>query len=71
MAQGDARPMRKPHQPTIRPIYNEVRKARKEHTLKCGCLLRAGFQYIAVGVLIDGVFVNEKHHMNGCFEKLN
>lgn len=60
----------------IRALWNKVSCARKEHTLKCGCVIQAGTFYHSVGTLMythkgKSIFARAKQHLSGCIEKLN
>lgn len=54
-------------------IVNEIRTARKHHTLRCGCTIAPGQQYHFVMGLLGGMFHYEKHHAHfrGCVEQLH
>lgn len=59
-------------EPQIREVSAEVRLAKKPHTLKCGCTLKAGLHYGRIAVIMNGSFVAEKHHLSGlCIERLH
>ncbi len=46
-------------------LWNKVRKARKAHTLKCGCTIQPGTYYHSTGMLIKGHFTYAKQHALG------
>lgn len=46
-------------------LWNKIRKAKKSHTLKCGCVIKPGMHYHSVGVLINRQLVFTKQHALG------
>lgn len=61
---------RTPNSPVLpqgyRLLWNEIRQARKPHELDCGCTIRPGVHYHAVGVKIAKSIVYHKRHVWEC-----
>lgn len=60
-----------PATPTVRKLWSEVRKARKNHVLKCGCTVKPGMLYVSSGILLNGQFTVVKQHTIGCLEVIH
>lgn len=54
--------------PAVVVLWNQIRKARQVHQLKCGCVILPGQSYHSTGVKLDGVYTYTKQHVWGCLE---
>lgn len=59
------------HAPTIKPLHNQIRRARTPKVLNCGCTISPGTLYHSCALLLNGSFVYSKQHLSGCVEKLH
>jgi len=55
----------------IRVLANELRKAKKDYILDCGCRLKAGMSYHAIVALKDGKVAVKRNHIIGCLEAVH
>ena len=60
-----------PSSPEVRVLWNKIRRARKDHILKCGCILKAGLHYHCVGAMVNNRFTITKQHVHSCLELLH